>query len=564
MRRVAPAFFPLALALLVSSVPAFAQPAAAQQPQAIPKMGQQITPLAPQGSRFEPLDPDLPYDPAFPAGTGWLASHAVTTVVSPDRRTLLILTSGYNRVSNTHVLQAPPALTWIQGDSNEYVFIYDISTPKPIKRQVLQVPYTYNGIVFDPSGTAFYVSGGPSDVVFIVTRSADGTWGDKFGVLPLGHHGVGLGLAVPADAPQTPINERVGVVPCAAGVAISNDGQTLVVANYYDDSISVFTGGLGKWSLWRELDLRPGKNDPSQSGVPGGEYPFWVSVKGNGANATAYVSSLRDREIVVVKLSGAPELFNPRGTPSVTARIRVKGQPNKMTLNAGQSLLYVVEDQSDTVDVIDTAKNTVVETIAVIGSTAPSSLTQYKGANPNSVTLSPDETRLYVTNGNLNCIAVVALGGANSGDHVRPHSHQLVPELGEPQRRRCNAVRGQREVADGPESRLVLWRLRAGGMAHLPANEPIQPAVDESRLPELAAHRFGGTRCAHAAGSTEQPLLQRPERRRCRGVGRRTDGHPARDLHHQGKPDLRPDSGGPGGRKRRPEFDGIWRDHHTE
>jgi DNA-binding beta-propeller fold protein YncE len=48
----------------------------------------------------------------------------------------------------------------------------------------------------------------------------------------------------------------------------------------------------------------------------------------------------------------------------------------------------------------------------------PSALAQYTGANPNSVTLSPDETQLYVTNGNLNCIAVVALSGTNSGDQV--------------------------------------------------------------------------------------------------------------------------------------------------
>jgi 6-phosphogluconolactonase (cycloisomerase 2 family) len=39
-----------------------------------------------------------------------------------------------------------------------------------------------------------------------------------------------------------------GVQPCAAGVAVSNDGQTLVVANYYNDSITVFTGGLGNWT----------------------------------------------------------------------------------------------------------------------------------------------------------------------------------------------------------------------------------------------------------------------------------------------------------------------------
>ena len=39
--------------------------------------------------------------------------------------------------------------------------------------------------------------------------------------------------------------------------------------------------------------------------------------------------------------------------PSVTARIPVKGQPNKMTLNTAHTLLYVAEDESDTVDVIN-------------------------------------------------------------------------------------------------------------------------------------------------------------------------------------------------------------------
>jgi YVTN family beta-propeller protein len=98
----------------------------------------------------------------------------------------------------------------------------------------------------------------------------------------------------------------------------------------------------------------------------------------------------------------------------------VKGQPNKMTLNAAQTLLYVAADQSDTVDVIDTRTNAVLESIPVIV-TAPSMpawLAQYKGANPNSVTLSPDEQQLYVTDGTLNCVSVVALDGTNGGDQV--------------------------------------------------------------------------------------------------------------------------------------------------
>jgi DNA-binding beta-propeller fold protein YncE len=375
--------------------------------QDLPNMGQQITPLAPQGSRFEPLIPGLADNPA------WQAGQAVTTVVSPDRNTLLVLTSGYNRVYNTN---PTPPYPWNAADSSEYVFVYDISTPAPIKKQVLHLQNTYNGMVFDPSGAAFYVAGGPSDNVHIFTisaaaGSAAGTWAEGAGSPLALNNGKGIGLALAPGAQPVPINQQVAVGPCAAGVAISNDGQTLVVANYYNDSITVFNGGLGHWSQGTPLDLRPGKSDKSKAGTPGGEYPFWVVVKGNGPSATGYVSSIRDREIVVVNLSG---------TPAVTARIRVKGQPNKMTLNAAQTFLYVVEDQSDTVDVIDTAANAIVETIPVIApaSAVPSSRAKYTGANPNSVTLSPDEKQLYVTNGNLNCIAVVALGGTHSGDQV--------------------------------------------------------------------------------------------------------------------------------------------------
>jgi hypothetical protein len=52
-----------------------------------------------------------------------------------------------------------------------------------------------------------------------------------------------------------------------------------------------------------QLDLRPGKSVPPKRGIPGGEYPFWVVIKGN---EKAYVSSLRDREIVVINLAAQP------------------------------------------------------------------------------------------------------------------------------------------------------------------------------------------------------------------------------------------------------------------
>jgi DNA-binding beta-propeller fold protein YncE len=370
-------------------------------------MGQDLTPASPIVA-LNPGITDLPE---------WTASHAVSSVVSPLGDTLLVLTSGYNRVYSSPLPAVLPLLAAFNAaDSFEHVFIYDITTTTPKLKQALPIMKrgsTYSGIVFDPTGLEFYVSGGPDDVLHIYTENpTTGMWSEPTNSpLNLGH-GIfgGLGLSANSGGLE-PVNEQVAVTPCAAGVDISNDGKTLVVANFGNDSITVFhrVSGTNDWSKGTELDLRPGKSNPAQSGVPGGEYPFWVAIKGSGTSATAYVSSIRDREIDVVSLSGAP---------SVTSRIKVKGQPNKMTLNKAQSLLYVADDQADTVDIIDTTKNVVLESIPVVP--LPSTLApyKYKGANPNSVALSPDETQLFVTDANLNCVAVIALSGTNSNDQV--------------------------------------------------------------------------------------------------------------------------------------------------
>jgi hypothetical protein len=256
--------------------------------QSLPNMGQQISPLAPQDSTFEPLNPGLADNP------NWLAGQAATSIVSPDKKTLLVLTSGYNRVFRTDGKIDAYGTYFNWPDSQEYVFVYDISTNSPVKKQVIMVPNTYYGIVFDPSGTAFYVSSGSGDLPYDTTGAFNPAkaGGDNVHVYNLNaggpwqhstelalNHPAGNGLVVePPTGEQIPVNEMVSVRPMAAGVAISQDGLTLVVANYYNDSITVFTGGLGKWSKGTDFDLRPGKNDPAKVGIPGGEYPFWVAM----------------------------------------------------------------------------------------------------------------------------------------------------------------------------------------------------------------------------------------------------------------------------------------------
>ncbi|HLW44310.1 MAG TPA: hypothetical protein VKS00_07455, partial [Candidatus Acidoferrales bacterium] len=120
-----------------------------------------------------------------------------------------------------------------------------------------------------------------------------------------------------------------------------------------------------------------------------------VVTKGNGE---AYVSSPRDRQIVVVDISGEPK---------VRMRIAVPGEPGKMILDRAQRRLYVALATDDMVAEINTTTNQVVENL---DTTAPRAIfanpARLMGSNPNSLALSPDEKELYVTNGGANSIAV--------------------------------------------------------------------------------------------------------------------------------------------------------------
>jgi YVTN family beta-propeller protein len=353
-------------------------PTFAQQPEVLPT-GMSITPTAARGSVFQPLNPGLPDLPQF------TADHPVSTAISPDGSTLLILTSGFNRNRDSEG-------NIVLAQSSEYVFVYDIHQQPPVKKQVLKVPNSFAGIVWAPDGKRFYVSGGGDDNIHVFDLSHE-RWKESHRPIPLGHSAA-LGLKSPLDAEGPKPN--LSGHPAVAGLAVNASGARLLAVNYENDSVSFVD--LKKRKYAGELDLRPGKNDPAQKGVAGGEYPFWAVFKGDDK---AYVSSLRDREIVVLDL---------RGTPKITGRIKIHGQPNRIIPNRAQTLLFAAVDNSDSVNIIDTSSDQIV---ASIKTTAPSGIfpnkETYKGSNPNNLALSPDEKTLYVTNGGTNSVAVIAL-----------------------------------------------------------------------------------------------------------------------------------------------------------
>ncbi|OFX25308.1 MAG: hypothetical protein A2V77_23545 [Anaeromyxobacter sp. RBG_16_69_14] len=356
----------LALAILAAALPASAG-GGLLAGERLPT-GQSITPTAAPGAAFQGLNPGLSGLPDY------LADHAVSVAPSPDRQTLLVLTSGYNRMNG-------PTGSRLAAASNEYIFVFDATRTPPEKKQVLQVPNTFGGVAWNPNGREFYVTGGVDDLVRVYAESA-GTFAEVTPPIALGHDNTGLGLRIR---------------PMAAGIGVNASGTHGVVANFENDSVSVID--LAKREKVTELDLRPGKIDPSKAGVPGGEYPMWVAVRGD---RTAYISSQRDDEVVVVDLISSP--------PRVTGRIPVGRQPGKMILDRAQRRLFVANGSSDSVSLVDTDAGRVISHIPVA---APGELLtrgkELKGANPNALALSLDERTLYVALGGLNAVSVIGL-----------------------------------------------------------------------------------------------------------------------------------------------------------
>jgi YVTN family beta-propeller protein len=102
-------------------------------------------------------------------------------------------------------------------------------------------------------------------------------------------------------------------------------------------------------------------------------------------------------------------LANENGHWRQVKTIAVGLHPAGMVMGNKRRLLYVANANSDTVSVIDTLSDAVVETI----SCRPESRLPF-GSGANALALSPDGATLFVANGTNNCIAVVRLGARAS------------------------------------------------------------------------------------------------------------------------------------------------------
>src|SRR5262249_32897233 len=157
--------------------------------------GLMITPDAAPHSSLMMLNPGMPGRRDLTMG------QAVTTALSPDGSTLLVLTSGYNK-------DGPQKY-------DEYIFIFDVTVYPPLQKQALPVPNSLCGLTSNPERNEFYVSGRVDDNIYIFGRTRQATFGQT-AAIPPGHkkaNGLFANLPAPPDADAAK--------PMVAGISVN-------------------------------------------------------------------------------------------------------------------------------------------------------------------------------------------------------------------------------------------------------------------------------------------------------------------------------------------------------
>ncbi|HAZ63231.1 MAG TPA: hypothetical protein DCZ72_06435, partial [Armatimonadetes bacterium] len=273
-------------------------------------------------------------------------------------------------------LLAGDRLLAVANQSN--VLIIDTQTGEVVATQGTPGGHSVHGIVATADGRTVFTTN---------TSHTVGVWQlDAAGAITAGEP-----LAVPGDGPGP------------AGLALSADEQTLYVATTRANRV---------WAL----PVAGGEG----TSVEVGAVPYALQRVGD----KLYVSNWGGRHATeddarTASTSGTSIVVDERHLPnngtvtvvdlptlSVTSEIRVGLLPSGLAVNADGSRLYVANANSDSISIIDTARDRVVGTIEV----KPEATLPF-GSGLNDVAVSPDGTMLYAACGANNAVAAVRLRG---------------------------------------------------------------------------------------------------------------------------------------------------------
>jgi YVTN family beta-propeller protein len=359
------------LSALLIAAPVFAAdkqvqegPQATQDPAGLSVTAAKLAPLPPYPAEEEHDHGPMGYLPSgrilvptsqilSPAGIGvTFSGRPVDIALSPDGKTLAAL-----NMSELTLIDVKSATV-----KQHIPFEFDQADCSTDARQG-----SYGGLLYGPDGTLYFST-----------------------VQGLGILGKKLRTLIPMH------------IPC--GMAFSADHQRLFVAINKDNQLGV-------------VDL---KTNALVELMNVGVAPFGVAVAGGKIYVSNWGGQIPQAGAVTGKTSGSRVSVDPKtgvplaGTVSViddgasTIRsIPVGSFPGTMVLSKDAQRLYVANANSDTISVIDTATDKVIQTLTVrLEEKLPF------GSTPNGLALSPDGMTLYVANSGNNAVAVIALGSS--------------------------------------------------------------------------------------------------------------------------------------------------------
>ena len=453
-----------------------------------------------------------------------LNSLPMTAAISPDGRYLAVVNAGYGTFESRY---------------QQSIAVLDIQTGKvtdfPEPRTAMGLPQTlYSGLAFGKDGTHLYA-------VFDSLSAPEGNnkdaTGNAIAVYEFNNGQVKPQQLLPVPLQQLALGKlqnQVGValpagtaIPSPAGIAVRKgpDGiDELLIADNLSDDVLLMNGVTGK--VLRRFDLSQGSVVPST-------YPISIAVNRSGSRA--YVALWNGSAVAELDLNNGKvvkklDLLPPNEPTSPSSH------PAAFAWGPEEKTLYVALANRDAVAAMrvggDELKLETIYDTRLPGQT-------YFGAMPDAVAVSEDGKRLFAANTGSDAIAVFDLRGR------QPQTKPLgwVPTEWYPT---ALAVKGNK-----------LYVATAKGQGTGPNNMPQpqvpgQAAVEERGL-NLHCHPSPWIACCHRSIEDRDPAAaadanrDRDEYDEGRAAEdcfpRRDQPDPARDLHHQREPDLRPDPG---------------------
>jgi YVTN family beta-propeller protein len=420
-------------------------------------------------------------------GTAAVGSLPVAFVRSPDHaakdgggRYLISVNSGYGLQFSAATSREQQSISVLDLNARPSPrVIQNVYFPSPQSAQV--------GAAFSPSpdpigAYTLYVSGGFENKIWVfrfrpndpqpISPPSDGP--DTQVTAPF----ISVrGFSREATSPRYNDNEEP-VYPL--GIALSADSDALFLANDLGDSLGIIRS-LRNHRYMTRVDLSDGRAGHFV-------YPYGVeawSTPGSRETQKVFVSCWATASVAAVDVihPDKPVTFVPVGR-----------HPTTMLLNSGRTRLFVANSDEDSISVIDTLRDRVVETISVRLSEK-----SLPGGAPEGLALSSDGTTLYVANAHSNAVAVVSLGPAATG--VSQHKERASDDDEEKPTKRSQ-VRGFIPTGQYPSALAVAngWLFVANGKGTgFEASSVI--ANDSGRAPNTANDRFpAGTGSVHQGG----------------------------------------------------------------